>query len=71
MRGFLSIGVKDWAEIIGIMTDKDSQGDEEILIYAMTLINKVNKIFSVVQTYGKQWHGLKADHLKLGLNTKY
>ena len=53
MRGFLSIGVKDWAEIIGIMTDKDSQGDEEILIYAMTLINKVNKIFSVVQTYGK------------------
>lgn len=34
-------GVKDWAEIIGVMTEKDSQGDEEILIYAMTLINKV------------------------------
>lgn len=36
-----SLGVKDWAEIIGIMTEKDSQGDEEILIYAMTLLNKV------------------------------
>ena len=35
------IGVKDWQEIIGIMTDKESQADEEILIYAMTLINKV------------------------------
>ncbi|XP_074618876.1 FH1/FH2 domain-containing protein 3-like [Acropora palmata] len=34
-------GVKDWAEIIGVMTEKDSQGDEEILIYAMTLLNKV------------------------------
>ena len=41
MRVSLSIGVKDWAEIIGIMTEKESQGDEEILIYAMTLINKV------------------------------
>ena len=71
MRGFLSAGVKDWAEIIGIMTDKDSQGDEEILIYAMTLINKVNKTFSAVQTYSKRRHGLKADHLKLCLNTKY
>lgn len=35
-------GVKDWAEIIGVMTEKDSQGDEEILIYAMTLLNKVD-----------------------------
>ena len=35
------IGVKDWQEIIGIMADKESQADEEILIYAMALINKV------------------------------
>ncbi|XP_078368383.1 FH1/FH2 domain-containing protein 3-like isoform X2 [Oculina patagonica] len=34
-------GVREWAEIIGIMTDKETQGDEEVLIYAMTLINKV------------------------------
>lgn len=42
VRAFcILIGVKDWQEIIGIMTDKESQADEEILIYAMTLINKV------------------------------
>lgn len=35
------LGVKDWQEIIGVMKDKESQADEEILIYAMTLINKV------------------------------
>ena len=40
-RLFLSVGVREWAEIIGIMTDKETQGDEEVLIYAMTLINKV------------------------------
>lgn len=34
-------GVREWAEILGIMTDKETQGDEEVLIYAMTLINKV------------------------------
>ena len=37
----MSVGVREWAEIIGIMTDKETQGDEEVLIYAMTLINKV------------------------------
>lgn len=37
----MSVGVREWAEVIGIMTDKETQGDEEVLIYAMTLINKV------------------------------
>lgn len=41
---FLPVGVREWAEVIGIMTDKENQSDEEVLIYAMTLINKVFKL---------------------------
>jgi len=40
-KGDCFVGVREWAEIIGIMTDKETQGDDEVLIYAMTLINKV------------------------------
>ncbi|EDO36709.1 predicted protein [Nematostella vectensis] len=37
-------GIKRWSEIVGILSEKDSLGDEEILIYAMTLVNKASDI---------------------------
>ena len=40
-KGDCFVGVREWTEVIGVMTDKENQGDEEVLIYAMTLINKV------------------------------
>ena len=53
----ISKGVREWAEILGIMTDKETQGDEEVLIYAMTLINKVFilywYIYQINSTLGK------------------
>lgn len=48
---FVSVGVREWAEVIGIMTDKETQGDEEVLIYAMTLINKVCILLIVMITF--------------------
>lgn len=41
----MCVGVREWAEVIGIMTDKETQADEEVLIYAMTLINKVCTLY--------------------------
>lgn len=41
----MCVGVREWAEVIGIMTDKETQADEEVLIYAMTLINKVRTLY--------------------------
>jgi len=55
------IGVKDWQEIIGIMTDKESQADEEILIYAMTLINKVRS--KLHHNFVVRKNGLWLEHL--------
>ena len=56
------IGVKDWQEIIGIMTDKESQADEEILIYAMTLINKVRSKLHHNFVVRKKWSLVRTPH---------
>ena len=56
------IAVKDWQEIIGIMTDKESQADEEILIYAMTLINKVRSKLHHNFVVRKKWSLFRTPH---------
>ena len=34
-------GLRIWSEIMGILNEKDALGDEEILVFSMTLVNKV------------------------------
>ena len=34
-------GLKEWNQIVGILEEKGGMGDEELLVYSMTLINKV------------------------------
>ena len=48
MVSYIPSGVRQWIEIMGILTEKDALGDEEVLVYTMTLINKVTGYSSYI-----------------------
>ena len=39
----LFVGARAWSNIVHVLNEKDG-GDTELLVYAMTLINKVKKL---------------------------
>ena len=51
---FVSV-VKKWVNLMNILTEKDG-GDTELLLYAMTLINKVSLLWNIITANSLKRH---------------